>query len=154
MCTPPVCMCTPPVCMCNPPVCMCNPPVWMCTPLVYMCIPPVCMCNPPVCMCTPPVWMCTLLVCMCTPPVCMCNPPVCMCNPSPKARRALSLCIYASAPRVPAAVRGRGVNVRPRYSIKRTEKPGGDWHVEEVKLPDTTSSFHTFQVEQVVADIK
>ncbi|KAG1665661.1 hypothetical protein FOA52_005451 [Chlamydomonas sp. UWO 241] len=53
-----------------------------------------------------------------------------------------------------AGIKSRGGNVRPRYSFKRTERPGGEWSVEDLSLPNTTASFRNFQIDQIAADIK
>uniref|UniRef100_A0A7S0R612 Actin-related protein 4 n=1 Tax=Chlamydomonas leiostraca TaxID=1034604 RepID=A0A7S0R612_9CHLO len=52
------------------------------------------------------------------------------------------------------ALEGRGFSFKPRYQIKRVERLPGEFSVETLQLPNTTPSFHNFQVEALVADVR
>lgn len=52
------------------------------------------------------------------------------------------------------ALEAKAVNLQPRYSIKRVEVSPGEFKVEHLSHANTPKSFHSFQVEQLVADIK
>lgn len=54
-----------------------------------------------------------------------------------------------------ASVHSRGdLAIRPRYAFSRTEVAPGQFDVQDLSFPNTTDSFHAYQLEQISADIK
>lgn len=66
---------------------------------------------------------------------------------SPLGGRLLSQCMAQS-------VQGKGVVIRPSYSIKRFEISPGQYEAQSLDLPHTSDSFNAWHVEQIAADIK
>lgn len=70
---------------------------------------------------------------------------------SPLGGSLLSKCMLKVAESILAE---KNFTIRPRYSIKRTERQPGVFEVHEVDSSNTTASFKQYHVDQIAADMK